>query len=179
MLYFDTISIIDSLVPPMQPYFVLHKASSEKHDRKSARRKKDTAAPANCTRPSAECKDGLRHQLQREAFEVVWSKIENAFKVSSLFLPVVYSFFSLASYQKHLLINLLQAVLKNINSDAFSEIYSWVLESFQAIKSFGSLSSSEAIRPFPIAIDPASKRLHTGLVLTSKFWVLSSTSPDN
>ncbi|KAK4786947.1 hypothetical protein SAY86_010780 [Trapa natans] len=120
-------------------HFVLHRASSGNHDRKSARMKMDNASPADYTGLNSECKDGLWQQLQREAFEIVWSKIENTFK----------------------------AVLKNINGDAFNEIHSWVLESFKAIRSLGSISSSfEAIRPFPIAIDAASKCLHAGLVLT-------------
>ncbi|KAK4746408.1 hypothetical protein SAY87_012720 [Trapa incisa] len=134
-----TMFILYLFIPPMQTHFVLHRASSGNHDRKSARMKMDNASPADYTGLNSECKDGLWQQLQREAFEIVWSKIENTFK----------------------------AVLKNINGDAFNEIHSWVLESFQAIRSLGSISSSfEAIRPFPIAIDAASKCLHAGLVLT-------------
>ncbi|OWM79393.1 origin of replication complex subunit 3 isoform X1 [Punica granatum] len=122
----------------LQPLFVLHKAASEKEDRKSVRRRMNIA-PADHQRVDAgECMDGFQEQLQREAFEFVWSKIEKTIK----------------------------AVLKNINSDAFSEINSWILESFQAINSFSSTSSYEATRSFPTAIDPASKRLFTGLVLT-------------
>ncbi|XP_030936949.1 origin of replication complex subunit 3 isoform X2 [Quercus lobata] len=140
-----TQSAPDTIENNLQPFFVLHKASSRKSEKRSAgtgktRRRIDLSpSPTKKTEKSEECDEQHRFErLRMEAFELVWSKIDSTIK----------------------------DVLRGINTNVFDEIYCWVCESFNTIKSFGTPGIAEATRAFPIVTDASSKLLFTGLVLT-------------
>lgn len=133
----------------LQPFFVLHEASSRKPERTSTgtvkTRKKIDFSPSklkNVKKPDVEiAKEGGDEgygNLRMDAFEVVWSKIESTIK----------------------------DVLRDINANVFNEIHQWVRDSFSTIRSFGMLTFREATQAFPIVTDASSKQLFTGLVLT-------------
>ncbi|KAJ9179788.1 hypothetical protein P3X46_008110 [Hevea brasiliensis] len=133
----------------LQPFFVLHQASSQKSNKKSSRTAKTrrridlspslTKSVENLEVEKAD--EGVDHgyvNKRMEAFESVWSKMESTIK----------------------------DVLRNLNIGVFNEIQRWVHESFNTIKSFGTPSFPEATQPFPVVKDATSKQVFTGLVLT-------------
>ncbi|KAG6714539.1 hypothetical protein I3842_05G207000 [Carya illinoinensis] len=133
----------------LQPFFVFHKASSRKSDKKptgtgKTRRRIDLSPSSpNKTEKSEPDKAGERDEhcnehLRTEAFELVWSKINSTIK----------------------------DILRGINTSVFNEIHHWVLESFNATESLGTPGFTEATRSFPIVTDATSKLLFTGMVLT-------------
>ncbi|XVE62331.1 hypothetical protein DITRI_Ditri06bG0109400 [Diplodiscus trichospermus] len=128
----------------LQPFFVLQKGSLQKLERKSSgtgktRRKIDLspALPKN-SENNEDKKDDENMKLRMAAFELVWSKIESTIK----------------------------DVLRDINTSVFSEIQSWVHQSFDTIRSLGTTEFPEATQSFPVITDANSKKLFTGLVLT-------------
>ncbi|XWS58700.1 hypothetical protein CRYUN_Cryun08bG0057100 [Craigia yunnanensis] len=128
----------------LQPFFVLQKGSLRKSEKKSSgtgktRRRIDLspALPKNSENPEDE-KEDENMNLRMEAFEFVWSKIESTIK----------------------------DVLRDINTSVFSEIQSWVHQSFDTIRSLGTPDFPEATQSFPVITDANSKKLFTGLVLT-------------
>ncbi|KAB1205290.1 Origin recognition complex subunit 3 [Morella rubra] len=133
----------------LQPFFVLHKASSSKSEKISngtgrTRRRIDLppASPKKTDKSEDEKtreRDEHRyHHLRKEAFELVCSKIDSIIK----------------------------DVLRDVNTSVFNEINRWVCESFNAIKSFRTPGFTEATRSFPIVADATCKKVFTGLVLT-------------
>ncbi|XP_057970012.1 origin of replication complex subunit 3 isoform X2 [Malania oleifera] len=130
----------------LQPFFVLHRASARKPERKwgKARRRIDLSPLSYKNGESWEADkegegdDRRFEHLRMEAFQFIWSKIESTIK----------------------------DVLRNMNTDVFNEIYQWVRESFNAIRSRGTPALAEAIRSYPVVTDAASRQLFTGLVLT-------------
>ncbi|PON98354.1 Origin recognition complex, subunit [Trema orientale] len=72
-----------------------------------------------------------------KAFQSVWSKIDSAIK----------------------------DVLRDVNTNVFNEIHSWVRQSFLAVTSSGVPTFAEATKSFPILNHATSKQLFTGLVL--------------
>ncbi|KAE8662607.1 Detected protein of confused Function [Hibiscus syriacus] len=62
--------------------------------------------------------------------------------------------------------NNLQDVLRDINTNVFNEIQTWVHQSFNTIRSLGTPDFPEATQSFPVITDANSKSLFTGLVLT-------------
>ncbi|XVF06829.1 hypothetical protein REPUB_Repub06bG0084800 [Reevesia pubescens] len=128
----------------LQPFFVFQKGSLRKSERKSSgtgktRRKIDLspALPKNSENLEDEKEDHSMN-LRMEAFQFVWSKIESTIK----------------------------DVLRDVNTSVFSEIQSWVHQSFNMIRSLGTPDFSEATQSVPIITDASSKKLFTGLVLT-------------
>ncbi|KAJ7964080.1 origin of replication complex subunit 3 [Quillaja saponaria] len=131
------------------PFFVLHKASSSKKDRKSSGqgkvRKKTNLSPSSPknrdkldAESSGEFNVNRYEELRVEAFEFVWSKIESTIK----------------------------DVLRGINSKIFNELHRWVRESFNAIRSYGEPSFLEATRSFPLVTNATPRKLFTGFVIT-------------
>ncbi|KAL8095531.1 hypothetical protein AgCh_036815 [Apium graveolens] len=132
----------------LQPFFVLHKASSRRIERKSAgkaRRRIDLSSSVhdNLEKSVTGEADGLE-KLRNEAFDCVWSKTESIIK----------------------------DVLRNINLDVFNEIDRWVYESFDAITSRGKPEFAKVTCSFPIFTDATSKQLPCGLVLTRNMEVV-------
>ncbi|KAK0593294.1 hypothetical protein LWI29_034421 [Acer saccharum] len=141
----------------LQPFFVLHKASSGKSERKSTgsaktRRRIDLSPSLqmNAKKLEAkrveECDDDCYVNLRVEAFEIVWSKIESTIK----------------------------NVLRDVNTNVFNEIHRWVCQSFNTIMSSRTIAFHEATQAFPIITDASSKQLFTGLVLTMDISILAS-----
>ncbi|KAF3432635.1 hypothetical protein FNV43_RR23737 [Rhamnella rubrinervis] len=120
----------------LQPFFLLHKASSRISLRKCtpSPSKPFTTAKLDTHRPHPHSADLLR----MEAFLFVWSRIHSAIK----------------------------DVLRVINISAFNDIYSWVLQSFHVITSSAMPAFAHATRSFPLLTHATSKQLFTGLVLT-------------
>ncbi|KAJ0039037.1 hypothetical protein Pint_22775 [Pistacia integerrima] len=142
-------STSDTTENHLQPVFVLHKAASRKYERRSTgttktKRRIDLSpsTPKTLEKADSESTENFDDDhcvnLRMEAFEIVWTKIESTMK----------------------------DVIRNLDTNVFNEIHHWVLESFNAIKSFGTLTSREATQTFPIMKDVSSKQLFTGLVLT-------------
>ncbi|KAL5837120.1 hypothetical protein ACOSQ3_014289 [Xanthoceras sorbifolium] len=134
----------------LQPFFVLHKASSGKSERNSTgsaqtRRRVDLSPSLQANSKKLEvqrveeCDDGCYVNLRVEAFEIVWSKIESTIK----------------------------NVLRDVNTNVFNEIHQWVRQSFNTIMSFRTVAFHEATGAYPIITDVSSKQLFTGLVLTN------------
>ncbi|KAK6243731.1 hypothetical protein QUC31_010140 [Theobroma cacao] len=128
----------------LQPFFVLQKGSVRKTERKlsgtgKTRRRIDLSPelPKNSENLEDEMEEE-KMSLRMEAFEFVWSKIESTIK----------------------------DVLREINTSVFSEIQSWVHQSFDMIRSLGTPDFPQATQSFPIITDANSKKLFTGLVLT-------------
>lgn len=145
-------STVENIETNFQPFYVLHKASSRKNSRKSnlcgksrKRTKLSPTGPNGIENPDAEERDGsqLEH-LRMEALELVWSKMETTIK----------------------------DVLRDTNVKVFDDICRWVYESFAAIRSYGTPSSSSATRPFPTFTRAEYKILFTGLVLTKNMEVV-------
>ncbi|XP_028756747.1 origin of replication complex subunit 3 [Neltuma alba] len=149
----DADSLPSSMAPQnmetnIQPFYVLHKASSRGKDRKSAgqgkkRRRKD--APSSLQSPKklegsiAEEHDGHHlQQLQFEAFCSVWSKIESTIK----------------------------DVLRDTNASVFNEIRQWVLACFNATRSTREPSFANSVGSFPVLNESTPRQLFTGLVIT-------------
>ncbi|KAJ8771295.1 hypothetical protein K2173_026472 [Erythroxylum novogranatense] len=133
----------------LQPFFVLHKASSQKCYKKSGgsgktRRRIELSPSLLSNGENAEIENADEfhyHQnvnMRIEAFHAVWSEIEETIK----------------------------DVLRDINMNTFKAIYHWVNESFNTISTSERLNFLEATRSFPIVTNVASKQLFTGLVLT-------------
>ncbi|TXG52969.1 hypothetical protein EZV62_022138 [Acer yangbiense] len=133
----------------VDPFFVLHKASSGKSERKSTgsaktRRRIDLSPSLQMNAKNLEaerveeCDDDCHVNLRVEAFEIVWSKIESTIK----------------------------NVLRDVNINVFNEIHQWVRQSFNTIMSSRTIAFSEATQAFPIITDASSKQLFTGLVLS-------------
>ncbi|KAA8533443.1 hypothetical protein F0562_031123 [Nyssa sinensis] len=131
----------------LQPFFVLHKASSRKFERKSTGKTRrrielSPSSPKISEKSEAEAAEEFDDQqyehLRNEAFNYVWSKIESSIK----------------------------DVLRNINIDVFNDIHRWVHESFAAICSCGMPDHNKVSCSYPIVTDALSKQLFTGLVFT-------------
>ncbi|OMO92333.1 Origin recognition complex, subunit 3 [Corchorus capsularis] len=128
----------------LQPCFVLQKGSLRKSERNlsgavKTRRKIDLSSAS--PKASEDVEDERKEEnmkLRMEAFEIVWSKVESTIK----------------------------DVLRDINTSVFSEIQTWVHESFNTIKSLGTPDFPEATQSFPIVRDANSKKLFTGLFFT-------------
>ncbi|XP_054789583.1 origin of replication complex subunit 3-like [Prosopis cineraria] len=132
----------------IQPFYVLHKASSRGKDRKSTgygrkRRRKEAPSslqsPKKLDRSIAEEHDGHHlQQLQFEAFCFIWSKIESTIK----------------------------DVLRDINAGVFDEIRQWVLACFDATRATGEPSFANSTGSFPVLNTSTPSQLFTGLVIT-------------
>ncbi|CAI0547178.1 unnamed protein product, partial [Linum tenue] len=134
----------------MEPFTILHKASSRKTDKistgtgksRTTRRIDLTASLPASTDISdvnaAESNERHYSNMRMEAFEAVWSSTESSIK----------------------------DVLREANATIFSEIHEWVRDSFDTIVSFGVPNFHEATQPFPVVKDATSKQIFTGLVLT-------------
>ncbi|KGN50331.1 origin of replication complex subunit 3 [Cucumis sativus] len=145
-------STVENIETNFQPFYVLHKASSRKNSRKSnlcgksrKRTKLSPSGPNGIENLDNEEPDGsqLEH-LRMECLELVWSKLETTIK----------------------------DVLRDTNVQVFDDISRWVYESFAAIRSSGTPSSSSATRPFPTFTRAECKVLFTGLVLTKNMEVV-------
>ncbi|KAL2329275.1 hypothetical protein Fmac_022702 [Flemingia macrophylla] len=132
----------------LQPFFVLHKASSRIKDRtptaqtKLCKRNKLSSSPASEKQlrgsVTEECDHHLFQQPQIEAFDIVWTKIESTIK----------------------------DVLRDLNASIFHDIQQWVLECFNATKLLGEPTISEATRSFPVLNNTTPGKLFTSLVST-------------
>ncbi|CAM8965297.1 unnamed protein product [Rhodiola kirilowii] len=135
----------------IQPFFVLHKASARKPEKKAPvmspgkTRRKIELSPAklrHCNDLETGSRDGdnesCREHLRMEAFSSVWSKIEST----------------------------IQDVLRKFNVNIFDDIYRWVCVSFEAIQSCQKAGHIQAHRSYPIVTDVASKQIFIGFVLT-------------
>ncbi|TKY67900.1 Origin of replication complex subunit 3 [Spatholobus suberectus] len=150
-------SVADSMPPSttpevvendLQPFFVLHKASSQRKDRTSTgqgklcRRNELSSSPQRAKKlggsMTEECDRHLFQQLQIEAFDFVWAKIESTIK----------------------------DVLRDLNASVFKDIQQWVLECFNATKLLGEPTIAEATRSFPILNNTTPGKLFTALVST-------------
>ncbi|CAK7333699.1 unnamed protein product [Dovyalis caffra] len=142
-------STLDTTENNLQPFFVLHRALSQKPEKKPSgtgktRRRIDlspslTKNGESLDAEKAEACDDHRHvSMKMEAFKAVWSKIKST----------------------------IEDVLRDINTNAFNEIHCWVRESFNTITSFTKPTFPEATRSFPMVTDATSKQLFAGLVLT-------------
>ncbi|CAN8300172.1 unnamed protein product [Cochlearia groenlandica] len=130
-----------------RPFFVLHKASSGNLQGKStvtARSKRRIESPSPKIAKKSEVEiveeeDGqFFSTLRLKVFDAVWSKIEKK----------------------------IENVLRDSNSKIFSGIHDWIMESFETVRSSGSLKLSEAVRSYPVLTQASSKQLFTALVLT-------------
>ncbi|XP_015575152.2 origin of replication complex subunit 3 isoform X1 [Ricinus communis] len=131
----------------LQPFFVLreatssHNKSNERPNKTPKTRRRIDLSPSKnkeTEKPEGESDDHEFVHQRMEAFELIWSKIESTIK----------------------------DVLRDLNTSVFDEIYRWIRESFNSIKSCGEPSFLEATQSFPAAKDVTSKKLFTGLVLT-------------
>ncbi|KAM7463540.1 hypothetical protein LguiA_031661 [Lonicera macranthoides] len=128
-----------SYQPLSTPFFVFHKASPRKPEKKPSgkTRRRIELSPDKI---EAHGVDGFEEQhyenLRMDAFQWVWSKIESSIK----------------------------DVLRKINIVVFDEIDRWVHESFDAIHSCGTPDLAKATRSYPIVTDVISKQLFTGLI---------------
>ncbi|RDX65710.1 Origin of replication complex subunit 3, partial [Mucuna pruriens] len=151
-------SVTDSMPPSttpevvendLQPFFVLHKASSRRKDRtptgqgKLWKRNELSSSPPQTAKKlggsmTGECGCHLFQQLQFEAFDIVWAKIESTIK----------------------------DVLRDLNASVFNDIQQWVLECFNATKLLGEPTIAEATRSFPVLNNTTPGQLFTALVCT-------------
>ncbi|ONK55746.1 uncharacterized protein A4U43_C10F570 [Asparagus officinalis] len=139
-------SSIDAADNNLQPFFVLHKASSRKSEIKpcgvkKARRKIDLpSSPSKSAAKADESQsdDAFYEQLRIEAFDLTWSKIHLAIK----------------------------EVLRKINLDVFNEVHQWISESLSVVKSVRAQNILAIQRPFPIISDAICKQIPTGFILT-------------
>ncbi|RZB73744.1 origin of replication complex subunit 3 [Glycine soja] len=132
-----------------QPFFVLHKASSRRKDRKPTaqgklwkRNELSSSFPQGAKklggRMTEECDHHLFQQLQIEAFDIVWAKIESTIK----------------------------DVLRDLNAIVFNDIQKWVLECFNATKLLGEPTIAEATRSFPTLNNTTPGQMFTAFVST-------------
>ncbi|KAE9620215.1 putative origin recognition complex, subunit 3 [Lupinus albus] len=151
-------SVADTLSPSstpvnsdndLQPFFVLHKASSQRKDKASTRQGKvrkrnelSLSSPQSTKKLEGstieECDHHLFQQLKIEAFGNVWTKIESTIK----------------------------DVLRDLNTSVFNDIQQWVLECFNATALIGELSVAEATCSFPALNNTNPGKLFTALVIT-------------
>ncbi|KAK7263973.1 hypothetical protein RJT34_31573 [Clitoria ternatea] len=150
-------SVADSLPPSttpevaendLQPFFVLHKASSQIKDRTSEgqgklrKRKELSSSPQSAKKPEGSMTEEsdchLFQQLQSKAFDIVWKKIESTIK----------------------------DVLSDLNASVFNDIQQWVLECFNATRLLGEPTISEATRSLPVLNNATPGKLFTALVIT-------------
>lgn len=85
-----------------------------------------------------ECDHHLFQQLQIEAFDIVWAKIESTIK----------------------------DVLRDLNAIVFNDIQKWVLECFNATKLLGEPTIAEATRSFPTLNNTTPGQMFTAFVST-------------
>lgn len=134
--------------PNIEPFFVLHKASSQRIERKSGgkvRRRIDLSSSVHQSLEKSDTGEADEvEKLRNDAFDCVWSKTESVIK----------------------------DVLRNINLDVFNEIDIWVHESFDAITSRGKPEFAKVTSSFPIVTDAMSKQLFCGMVLTRNMEVV-------
>ncbi|KAL2982942.1 hypothetical protein AAZX31_12G014100 [Glycine max] len=132
-----------------QPFFVLHKALSRRKDRKPTaqgklwkRNELSSSFPQGAKklggRMTEECDHHLFQQLQIEAFDIVWAKIESTIK----------------------------DVLRDLNAIVFNDIQKWVLECFNATKLLGEPTIAEATRSFPTLNNTTPGQMFTAFVST-------------
>ncbi|KAG4979260.1 hypothetical protein JHK85_033218 [Glycine max] len=144
-----------------QPFFVLHKASSRRKDRKPTaqgklwkRNELSSSFPQGAKklggRMTEECDHHLFQQLQIEAFDIVWAKIESTIK----------------------------DVLRDLNAIVFNDIQKWVLECFNATKLLGEPTIAEATRSFPTLNNTTPGQMFTAFVSTSKCVHISGKYPE-
>ncbi|KAK7341189.1 hypothetical protein VNO80_24114 [Phaseolus coccineus] len=150
-------SVTDSVPPStapeveendLRPFFVLHKASSRRKDRtptaqaKLCKRNELSSSPQSAKKlggtMTEECDLHLFQQLQIEAFEIVWAKIESTIK----------------------------DVLRDLNASVFEDIQQWVLECFNTTKLLGQHTIAEATRSFPVLNNTTPGKLFTAFVVT-------------
>ncbi|KAL9658916.1 hypothetical protein QQ045_028281 [Rhodiola kirilowii] len=135
----------------IEPFFVLHKASARKPEKKAPvvssgkTRRKIELSPSklrHCDDLESGSGDGdnesCLERLRIEAFSSLWSKIEST----------------------------IQDVLRKFNVNVFDDIYRWVCVSFEAIQSCQMAGHIQAHRSYPIINDAASKQIFIGFVLT-------------
>ncbi|CAL0329393.1 unnamed protein product [Lupinus luteus] len=133
----------------LQPFFVLHKASSQRKDKVSTRqgkvRKRNELSLSSSQSTKKlegsmieECDHHLFQQLKIEAFGNVWTKTESTIK----------------------------DVLRDLDASVFNDIQQWVLECFNATALIGELSVAEATRSFPALNNTNLGKLFTALVIT-------------
>ncbi|KAK2400309.1 origin of replication complex subunit [Trifolium repens] len=133
----------------LQPFFVLHKASPRRKDRTPVRQGKSRKrnelspqSPQSEKKPEGstneECDRHLCQQMQIEAFDIVWTKIESTIK----------------------------DVLRELNASVFNNIQQWVLECFNTTRLVGEPSIAEATRSFPVLNNTTPGKLYTALVIT-------------
>ncbi|MED6182971.1 Origin recognition complex subunit 3, partial [Stylosanthes scabra] len=144
---------LDPSTPPetldndLQPFFVLHKASSRRKDRSSIGQGKLRKRNALSSPQSTKKQEGSVNEeydchmfqpLQIEAFNSIWSRIESTIK----------------------------DVLRDLNSSVFKDIQQWILECFNAARLHGEPSIAEATRTLPILSNATLGQLSTALVIT-------------
>ncbi|CAJ1934113.1 unnamed protein product [Sphenostylis stenocarpa] len=132
----------------LQPFFVLHKASSRRKDRtptaqeKLCKRNELSTSPQSAKKlggsRTEECDHRLLQQLQIEAFDIVWAKIESTIK----------------------------DVLRDLKASVFNDIQQWVLECCNATKLLGEPTIAEATRSFPLLSNTTPGQLFTAFVVT-------------
>ncbi|KAG2398159.1 Origin of replication complex subunit 3 [Vigna angularis] len=84
------------------------------------------------------CDLHLFQQLQIEAFDIVWEKIESTIK----------------------------GVLRDLNANVFNSIQQWVLECFNTTKLLGQHTIAEATRSFPVLNNTTHGQLFTAFIVT-------------
>ncbi|TVU30974.1 hypothetical protein EJB05_22633 [Eragrostis curvula] len=133
----------------IQPFFVLHKASTASSAPSSrGRRRIDTSQPASPNPKSSkrsrdvDATDGddseLYERLRLEAFHRTWSKIQAT----------------------------IDEVLRGINLKLFDQVLQWVQESFSAIRAVAKPHHTEIQQPYPLITDVICRRVPTAFVLT-------------
>ncbi|KAJ4965321.1 hypothetical protein NE237_017170 [Protea cynaroides] len=141
--------ISDNEENSLQPFFVLHKGVPQISERKASgpgkTRRKICLSPTSPTAAEkskvdvVDEEDGHQYkQLRIEAFDLVWSRIENTIK----------------------------DVLREINISVFDEIHSWLRQCFSTIRSSGTPGVSEITRSYPLFTDLTCRQIFTGLVFT-------------
>ncbi|GAB4831714.1 Origin recognition complex subunit 3 [Ancistrocladus abbreviatus] len=130
----------------LQSIFVLHRGCTQGSSKKlsSKSRRKINLSPTPCNngdyshKTKEACKDDFFERLRMEAFDFVWLKIESTIKVA----------------------------LRNISTSVFEDVYHWVHESFQVIRSSRPDGLVEATWPYPVITNVSFKLVFTGLVFT-------------
>ncbi|XP_061352844.1 origin of replication complex subunit 3 [Gastrolobium bilobum] len=134
---------LEAVENDLQPFFVLHKSSSQRKDRTPTRRGKlrKRNEPSSSSPQGAKKLEGSMTEesdcLQIETFDIVWTKIESTIK----------------------------DVLRDLNASVFNDIQQWVLECFNATRLLGERNIAEATRSFPILKNITPGQLFTALVI--------------